>query len=128
LYKNEDLEEKKVLGSGGYAFVNLTEDEELKFNLGVPHLFLGNIGRLDKKRFLRYYCNKCGKEYLGSPLISYENPNEEITEDVILLEKGEYKCMVCNNIISQYRKFNKSIEWDWIYTSRYTICMYMYKI
>jgi DNA-directed RNA polymerase subunit RPC12/RpoP len=107
LYKNEDLEEKKVLGSGGYAFVNLTEDEELKFNLGVPHLFLGNIGRLDKKRFLRYYCKKCGKEYLGSPLLSYENPNEEITEDVILLEKGEYKCMVCNNIISQYRKFNK---------------------
>jgi DNA-directed RNA polymerase subunit RPC12/RpoP len=107
LYKNEDLEEKKVLGSGGYAFVNLTEDEELKFNLGVPHLFLGNIGRLDKKRFLRYYCKKCGKEYLGSPLLSYENPNEEITEDVILLEKGEYKCMVCNNIISQYLKFNK---------------------
>jgi len=27
LYKNEDLEEKKVLGSGGYAFVNLTEAE-----------------------------------------------------------------------------------------------------
>ena len=107
MYKNEDLEEKKVLGSGGYAFVNLTEAEELKFNLGVPHLFLGNIGRLDKKRFLRYYCNKCGKEYLGSPLISYENPNEEITEEVILLEKGEYKCMICNNIISQYRKFNK---------------------
>jgi hypothetical protein len=53
LYKNEDLEEKKVLGSGGYAFVNLTEDEELKFNLGVPHLFLGNIGRLDKKKIFK---------------------------------------------------------------------------
>ena len=107
MYKNEDLEEKKVLGSGGYAFVNLTEDEELKFNLGVPHLFLGNIGRLDKKRFLRYYCNKSGKVYIGSPLLSYENPNEEITEDVILLEKGEYKCIICNHIISQYLKFNK---------------------
>ena len=53
LYKNEDLEEKKVLGSGGYAFVNLTEAEELKFNLGVPHLFLGNIGRLDKKKIFK---------------------------------------------------------------------------
>ena len=53
MYKNEDLEEKKVLGSGGYAFVNLTEAEELKFNLGVPHLFLGNIGRLDKKKIFK---------------------------------------------------------------------------
>ena len=107
MHKNEDLEEKKVLGSGGYAFVNLTEDEELKFNLGVPHLFLGNIGRIDKKRFSRYYCNKCREEYPGAPLIIYENPNEEIVEDVILLEKGEYKCMICNNIIAQYRKFKK---------------------
>jgi DNA-directed RNA polymerase subunit RPC12/RpoP len=109
LHKNEDLEEKKVLGSGGYAFVYLTENEELKFSLGVPHLFFGNIGRLDKKRFTKYYCNKCGKEYPGSPLIIYDNPNEEITEDVILLEKGEYKCIICNNIIAQYRKFNKEI-------------------
>ena len=107
MHKNEDLEEKKVLGSGGYAFVKLTEDEELKFNLGVPHLFLGNIGRLDKKRFTRYYCNKCGEEYPGFPLITYKNPNEEIIKDVILLEEGEYKCMICKNIIAQYRKFNK---------------------
>ena len=107
MHKNEDLEEKKLLGSGGYAFAYLTEDEELKFSLGVPHLFLGNIGRLDKERLTRYYCNKCGKEYLGSPLITYENPNEDITQDVILLEKGEYRCMICNNTIAQYRKFNK---------------------
>ncbi len=107
MHKNEDLEEKKLLGSGGYAFAYLTEDEELKFSLGVPHLFLGNIGRLDKERLTRYYCKKCGKEYLGFPLITYENPNEEITQDVILLEKGEYKCTICNNTIAQYRKFNK---------------------
>ena len=104
---NEDLEEKKILGSGGYAFVYVTEDEELKFSLGVPHLFFANIGRLDKNRFIKYYCNRCGKEYHGSPLIVYENPNEKIVEDVILLEKGEYKCIICNNIIAQYRKFNK---------------------
>jgi hypothetical protein len=70
LHKNEDLEEKKLLGSGGYAFAYLTEDEELKFSIGVPHLFLGNIGRVDKERLTRYYCNKCGKEYPGSPLIT----------------------------------------------------------
>jgi hypothetical protein len=36
---NEDLEEKKLLGSGGYAFAKLTEKEELKANLGVPKYF-----------------------------------------------------------------------------------------
>ena len=53
--------EKKVLGSNGYAFVNLTEEEELKFNLGVLELFFANIGRIDSKKFLKYYCNKCIK-------------------------------------------------------------------
>jgi len=55
----------------------------------------------------RYYCNKCGKEYQGPPIIKYESPNEELAENVILIEKGEYKCSTCNNIIAQYRKFNK---------------------
>jgi hypothetical protein len=46
----EDLEEKKLLGSGGYAFAKLTEQEEIKASLGVPHLFLGNVGRLSYDR------------------------------------------------------------------------------
>jgi hypothetical protein len=66
--QKKDLEEKKLLGSGGYA---------------------------------------CVKEYPGSPAISYENPNEEVGGDVILTEKGEYRCRTCNNIIALYRKFNK---------------------
>ena len=105
--QNEDLEEKKLLGSGGYAFAKLTEQEEIKANLGVPHIFLGNVGRLNEDRFTKYYCNKCTKEYSGSPAITYENPNEQLGEDVILIEKGEYKCKMCNNIIALYRRFNK---------------------
>jgi hypothetical protein len=104
---NEDLEEKKLLGSGGYAFAKLTEQEELRANLGVPQIFLANVGRLSENRFSKYYCNKCRNEHSGSPLISYENPNEELGEGVILIEKGEYKCKVCNNVIALYRKFNK---------------------
>jgi hypothetical protein len=104
---NEDLEEKKLLGSGGYAIAKLTEDEEMKANLGVPHLFLGNVGRLAEDRFLRYYCNKCGKGHEGCPLLVYEVPNEKIAENVILVEKGEYKCRDCNNTIAQYRKFSQ---------------------
>jgi DNA-directed RNA polymerase subunit RPC12/RpoP len=105
--EGEDLEEKKLLGSGGYAFAKLTEQEEIKASLGVPHIFLGKIARLNEDRFTKYYCNRCAKEYTGSPLISHENPNEELGEDVILIEKGEYKCRTCSNIIAQYRKSNK---------------------
>jgi len=105
--EGEDLEEKKLLGSGGYVFAKLTEHEELSANLGVPQIFLGNVGRLNESRFSKYYCNKYRKEYPGSAVINYENPNEELGEGVILVEKGEYKCRICNNTIAHYRKFTK---------------------
>jgi hypothetical protein len=43
--QNEDLEEKKLLGSG-YVFAKLTEQEELRASLGVPQIFLANVDRL----------------------------------------------------------------------------------
>ena len=95
-----------MLGSGGYAFAQLTEEEEIKASLGVPQIFLGNIGRLNEARFTRYYCNKCKKEYTGCPAITYENPNEKLAENVTLIEEGEYRCKVCNNLIALYRKFD----------------------
>jgi hypothetical protein len=58
---------------------------------------------------LKYYCNKCKQEYPGSPLLIYENPNEELDEGVILFENGDYKCKICNGIIPHYRKFKKKI-------------------
>ena len=62
-----------MLGSGGYAFAKLTEEqEEIKASLGVPQIFLGNIGRLNEDRFSKYYCKRCEKEYHGSPVSSYE--------------------------------------------------------
>lgn len=104
---NEDLDERKLLGSGGYAFAKITEEEEIKANLGIPQIFLANVRRLSEERFLRYYCNACGKEYDGSPVIKFETPNEELGQGVILVEKGEYKCKTCDNIIAFFRKFNK---------------------
>jgi hypothetical protein len=92
--------------SGGYAFTKLIEQEEIKANLGVPHLFLGNVGRLNEDRFTKHYCNRCRKEYSDSPVISHENPNEELPgEGLNLVEKWEYKYRVCSNIIAIYRKF-----------------------
>jgi hypothetical protein len=105
--ENEDLEEKKLLGSGGYALAKITEREEIKANLGIPQIFLANVGRLSEDRFLKYYCNVCAKEFTGSPLIKYGTPNEELGQGVILVEKGEYRCKNCDNIIALYRKFNK---------------------
>ena len=103
---DEELKEKKLRGSGGYIIARISDYEQKKGNLGGPELFIAGIGRLPKDRILKYYCNKCEKDYKSSPTLTYENPNEEVGEGVILIEKGEYKCSVCSTIISQYRKFN----------------------
>ena len=55
---------------------------------------------------MKYYCNKCEKEYDGAPAVEYENPNEELGEGVTLLEKGQYKCKMCSSTLAQYRKFD----------------------
>src|SRR5215203_1792682 len=102
----EDMTEKKLRGSGGYAIARVTDEEQKKGNLGGPELFLAGIGRLDENRFVKHYCNKCEKQYEGSPAVVFDNPNEELGEGVTLIEKGEYKCKTCNATIAQYRKFD----------------------
>jgi sporulation protein YlmC with PRC-barrel domain len=102
----EDMAQKKLRGSGGYAIARINDEEQKKGNLGGPELFLAGIGRLTDDRFVKFYCNKCEKEYEGAPSVVYENPNEELGEGVTLVEKGEYKCKTCNSTIAQYRKFD----------------------
>jgi sporulation protein YlmC with PRC-barrel domain len=102
---DDNLREKKLRGSGGYVYAKVTEEEQKRGNLGGPELFIAGVGRLEQDRFSKYYCNKCEREYEGSPAINYENPNEELGEGVTLSEKGEYKCRTCGNILAQYRKF-----------------------
>jgi sporulation protein YlmC with PRC-barrel domain len=106
----DQMAEKKLRGSGGYAIARVTDPEQKKANLGGPELFLAGIGRLDEDRFVKYFCNKCEKEYEGSPSIIYDNPNEELGEGVTLAEKGEYKCKTCNATIAQYRRFDAPAE------------------
>jgi sporulation protein YlmC with PRC-barrel domain len=102
----EDMAQKKLRGSGGYAIARINDEEQKKGNLGGPELFLAGVGRLGEDRFVKYFCNKCEKEYEGAPAVSYENPNEELGEGVTLIEKGEYKCKTCSSTIAQYRKFD----------------------
>jgi len=110
MIEGDDLSNKKLRGSGGYVFAKITDEEQKKGNLGGPDLFLAGVGRLKEDRFSKYYCNKCEKEFQGSPTINYEKPNEDLGEGVTLIEKGEYKCTGCNNTIAQYRKFNSPEE------------------
>jgi len=110
MIEGDDLSDKKLRGSGGYVFAKITDEEQKKGNLGGPDLFLAGVGRLDEDRFSKYYCNRCEKEFQGSPTINYEKPNEDLGEGVTLIEKGEYKCTACNNTIAQYRKFNSPEE------------------
>jgi sporulation protein YlmC with PRC-barrel domain len=106
----DQMAEKKLRGSGGYAIARVTDPEQKKANLGGPELFLAGVGRLEEDRFVKYFCNKCEKEYEGSPSIIYDNPNEELGEGVTLAEKGEYKFKTCSATIAQYRRFETPPE------------------
>jgi len=107
---SEDLRIKKLRGSGGFVIAQVTDEQQSKGNLGGPDLFLAPIGRLDVESIKKYTCNTCDKEYEGSPKIEYENPNEEVAENLILAERGQYLCTICGSPIAEYREFKKQNE------------------
>ncbi len=102
-----DLKVKKLRGSGGYVIAKINEEEQQKGNLGGPDLFLAPLGRLETTKISKYYCNMCEKDYARSPKIEFSNPNEEVAENLILLEKGQYICDECKSVIAEYREFKK---------------------
>ncbi len=105
-----ELRLKKLRGSGGFVMATVTDQQQMKGNLGGPDLFLAPIGRLDSKKITKYFCNTCEKEFEGPPKIEYENPNEEVAENLVLAEKGQYICNSCNATIAEYREFKKQNE------------------
>jgi len=88
----------------------VTDEQQMKGNLGGPDLFLAPIGRLDSQKITKHFCNTCEKEFEGAPKIVFENPNEEVAENLILAEKGQYICNSCNSSIAEYREFKKQDE------------------
>ncbi|MFQ5496290.1 MAG: PRC-barrel domain-containing protein [Nitrosopumilus sp.] len=107
---SSELRLKKLRGSGGYVMATVTDEQQMKGNLGGPDLFLAPIGRLDAERITKHFCNTCEKEFEGSPKIEFENPNEEVAENLLLAEKGQYICNSCNSSIAEYREFKKQDE------------------
>jgi sporulation protein YlmC with PRC-barrel domain len=107
---SSELRLKKLRGSGGYIMATVTDEQQMKGNLGGPDLFLAPIGRLDAQIITKHFCNTCEKEFEGPPKIEFENPNEEVAENLILAEKGQYICNSCNSSIAEYREFKKQDE------------------
>jgi len=107
---SDDVRIKKLRGSGGFVMAQVTDEQQGKGNLGGPDLFLAPIGRLDAEKIKKYSCNTCDQEYEGAPKIEYENPNEQVSENLFLVERGQYLCTTCSSIIAEYREFKKSDE------------------
>src|SRR3970040_1258254 len=101
---------KKLRGSGRYVMATVNDQQQMKGNLGGPDLFLAPIGRLDSQKITKHFCNTCEKEFEGPPKIEYENPNEEVAENLVLAEKGQYICNSCSAVIAEYREFKKQNE------------------
>ena len=72
---SSELRLKKLRGSGGYVMATVTDEQQMKGNLGGPDLFLAPIGRLDVEKITKHFCNTCEKEFEGAPKIEFENPN-----------------------------------------------------
>ena len=110
---------KKLRGSGGYIMASVTDEQQVKGNLGGPDLFLAPIGRLDSEIITKHFCNTCEEEFKGSPKIEFENPNEVVAENLILAEKGQYICNSCNASIAEYREFKKQDEQEEVGSAKY---------
>ncbi len=105
-----ELRLKKLRGSGGYIMASVTDDQQRKGNLGGPDLFLAPVGRINAEKISKYFCNTCEKDFEGSPRIDYENPNELVADNLMLLEKGQYICSNCGSVLAEYRSFSKPDE------------------
>ena len=105
-----ELRSKKLRGSGGYIMAVINEDQQRKGNLGGPDLFLAPVGRIDSEKISKFFCNTCEKDYEGAPQIRFENPNETVAENLILVEKGQYICTTCSSTLAEYREFKKPQE------------------
>ena len=88
----------------------VTDEQQMKGNLGGQDLFLAPIGRLNDDKITKHFCSTCEKEFEGPPKIEFENPNEEVAENLVLAERGQYICKVCNASIAEYREFKKPNE------------------
>ena len=100
-----------VHGSGGHILADLTDEQAKKADLGVGKLFLAPIGKLESDKMFKHYCKNCETEFGNPPKIQLEeSTNEEVADNLILVERGQYTCEKCSSIIGEYRVFAKKDE------------------
>lgn len=103
---------RRLHGSGGYVEVASLTDEELKkADLGVGKLFLAPVGKVAADRITAHRCNECDVVFPGPPRVNVEeSPNEEVADNLILVERGQYACTKCGSTVGEYREFRKRDE------------------
>ena len=77
----------------------------------VPNIdkhFLASLEKLDPTKMLKHFCKACNSEFDGPTKIQIEEQNnEEVSDELILVERGQYTCQRCDSIIAEYRVFKK---------------------
>ena len=103
------MAELELFGSGGSVVADLTEEQAKAADLGVGKLFLAPVGKIKVSKMSRYACNGCKKKFDGPPKISSEESDgpEQVSENLLLIERGQYLCAECGHVIGEYRVFEK---------------------
>ena len=72
---------------------------------------MAKADKLEIEKISKHYCKKCEVEFDNPPKIQLEeNGNEQVAENLILVERGQYTCEKCNSVIGEYRVFKKNDE------------------
>ncbi len=101
--------EKQLHGSGGWFIADISEEQVKNADLGVGKLFIAKVEKLDLEKMKKYFCKNCDSEFDGPSKIQVEEAeNEAISDELILVERGQYTCHECSAIISEYRVFAKN--------------------
>jgi len=102
------LTDTQLHGSGGWVIADITDEQAKSADLGVGKLFLAKVEKLDTEKIIKHYCKNCDSEFDGPTKIQIEEKNnEKVSDELILVERGQYTCHKCNSNISEYRVFKK---------------------
>jgi hypothetical protein len=102
------LTDTQLHGSGGWVIADITDEQAKNADLGVGKLFLSKVEKLDTEKIIKHYCKNCDSEFDGPTKIRIEEQNnEEVSDELILIERGQYTCHKCDSIIAEYRVFKK---------------------
>lgn len=107
------MAEFTLFGSGGSIVADLTEEQAKTADLGVGKLFMAPVGKIEQSKISKYSCKNCKNDFDKPPNIKIEEGKEDsspeqVSENLMLVERGQYVCYGCSAVIGNYRVFEKS--------------------